>query len=80
MARFHLHIRDGTDLIKDPAGIDLPDLAAARAEALAGVRSILSGHFRVGEVLSGQQIEIMDETGVLLATVPFRDTIGLARA
>lgn len=80
MPLFYLHIRDGEALIADPDGSDLPDLDAARAEALAGAREILAGKLKLGEVLDGQRIEIADAAGEVLATVPFKDAIRLARA
>jgi hypothetical protein len=34
MPRYYLHLRNGHVLEKDPDGIDLPNIEAARAEAL----------------------------------------------
>lgn len=79
MPRFYLHIRDGGRLIADPDGSDLPDLDAARAEALASAREILAEKVKVGGVLNGQRIEITDAAGAVLATVPFRDAMRLPR-
>ena len=75
MPHFYLHIRDGDVLIEDPDGSDLPDLDAARAEALAGARDILASRLRAGEVVDGQRIEITDATGGVLAVVPLKDAI-----
>lgn len=75
MRRFYFHIRDGSGLIEDPDGSDLPDLDAARAEALASAREILANRLRSGEVLDGQSIEITDAAGEVLATVPLKDAI-----
>lgn len=75
MPRFFLHIRDGDDLIEDPDGSVLPDVEAARAEALASARDILAGLLKAGRILNGQCIEIVDEFGILRATVLMRDAI-----
>ena len=80
MTRFHLHIRDGDEFIEDPDGSDLPDLDAARAEAVQGAREILAQKVKAGEVVDGQRIEITDDAGTLLATVPFKDAIRAADA
>lgn len=40
MPRFFLHIDDGTQRIEDEEGSDLPDLAAAREEALSAARQL----------------------------------------
>ena len=73
MPRFYLHIRDGDHTIWDEEGYDLPDLTAARAEAIQGARTVLSEKLKIGEPLDGQRIDIMDEAGSLLATVWFKD-------
>ncbi|MBX9930910.1 MAG: hypothetical protein K2Y56_05145 [Methylobacterium sp.] len=73
MPRYYLHIRDGERTIPDEEGYDLPDLDAAKAEAVEGARTVLSEKLKIGELLDGQRIDIMDEAGSLLATVWFRD-------
>ena len=75
--RFFLHIRDGDELLEDPDGSDHPDLETARAEAIAGARDLLAAQLKAGKPLDGQQIEICDEAGRLLATVRFRDVFTL---
>lgn len=77
MPRYFLHIRDEDGLTPDEEGAELPDLDAAKAEAIAGARDILAEKLRAGEVLSGAVIEIADETGQVLAVVRFRDAIRL---
>jgi Domain of unknown function (DUF6894) len=46
MPHYYLHIRDGTELVEDPDGTDLPDLEAARQEALEGAREMLAAWVR----------------------------------
>lgn len=77
MPRFYLHIRDNDRWIEDPEGSDLPNLEAARQEALAGARGILAEKLRAGEVLDGQTIEITDDAGMVQAVVPFRNALRL---
>ncbi len=43
MPRFFLDLHDGTHLIKDREGSDLPDLAAARAQAARIMTRIAQG-------------------------------------
>ena len=40
MPRFFLHIDDGTQRIEDDEGSELPDLSAAREEALGAARQL----------------------------------------
>jgi hypothetical protein len=40
MARYYFHIKDGTALIKDEEGTDLPTAHAARLQALLSAREL----------------------------------------
>lgn len=68
MPRFFFNIRDGYDLDEDEEGIDLPDIEAARAEALATVEELRDQLGDAGNI----ELEITDETGRRLLTVPFQ--------
>lgn len=48
MPRFYLHICNGSGFVEDEEGMNLPDLAAARKEALKGLRSLLAEELRSG--------------------------------
>ncbi|MFD2500942.1 DUF6894 family protein [Rhizorhabdus histidinilytica] len=41
MPHFYFHVSNGTGETRDEEGVDLPDVAAAHAQALSGIRSIL---------------------------------------
>ena len=72
MPRFFFNIRDGYDLDEDEEGVELPDVEAARAEALATVEELRGELGDAGNI----ELEITDETGRRLLTVPFRDQRG----
>jgi hypothetical protein len=42
MPRFYFHLRSGRDIATDDDGTELPDLTAARQEALASAREIVA--------------------------------------
>jgi hypothetical protein len=67
MPRYFFNIRDGYDVDEDEEGIELPDLDAARAEALATVEELRDELADAGNI----ELEITDETGRRLLTVPF---------
>ena len=67
MPRYFFNIRDGYDVDEDEEGIDLPDIEAARAEALATVEELRDELRDAGNI----ELEITDETGRRLLTVPF---------
>ena len=75
MPRFFFHVRDRDQLTEGPEGIDFPDLEAAQADARIAVRNVLAEQLASDSTISNQQLEICDEAGQLLATVPFRDAI-----
>ena len=77
MPRYFLNIRAGDELIEDPDGSDLPDLAAARGEALAGARALLAEKVKTGLLVDGQRFEITDELGAVLDVVPLKDALKL---
>jgi len=76
MARYYLNIRNG-GYSEDPEGQELPDLDAARAEAIDGVRSLLSEDARQGQLDLAAAIEITDGDGRLLLIVPFSEAVDL---
>ena len=77
MAHFYLHIRNGSGYVEDLEGQELPDLAAARVQAVEGVRSVLSEEARHGELDLRGSIEIADGDGNILLILPFKDAVHL---
>lgn len=75
MPRFFMNVRDGAALIADVEGIEFPDLAAARAEALAAARKTLGDGFKAGKVQDSRQYEISDISGRIVATVALMDCL-----
>lgn len=62
MALFFLHIRDGAEVIH-AKGSDLPDLAAARTEAIQSARELSQGVLDEGRLGIDRLVEIADESG-----------------
>lgn len=75
MPTFYFHVRDGAGLTEDPDGSDLPDLEAARAEALAAARDILAERIKRAKNPDRRRFEIHDDAGRMLGTVPFLDAL-----
>jgi hypothetical protein len=72
MPRFFINVRSGNMLVEDPEGYNLPDLEAAREEALAAAREIMADGLKA-EKLDCDQLEIHDKTGQFLTKVLIRD-------
>jgi len=77
MACYHLHITNGGGYSEDLEGQELPDLDAARAAAIEGVRSLLSEEVRHGQIDLSGRIDIADADGTILLSVPFCDAVEL---
>ena len=75
MPRFFLHIKDGTDLIRDEDGIDLPSAAHARAEALVSARELWADAIRAGKDIAADAYVIADEDGQQLTFLPFAEAL-----
>jgi hypothetical protein len=70
--RYYLHIDEfGTD----PEGTELPDLEAARREAILSAREMLAEWIIVAADEIPLKILIADEQGNVLATVHMRDVL-----
>lgn len=77
MPHYYFHIRSSTGLIRDPEGIELPDLDAALTEAKRAARELLADLIKADAVLDGQAFEISDADGEVLARLPFRSVLRL---
>jgi hypothetical protein len=42
MPKYFFHMRAGTEFVEDTEGVDLPDIAAAHAEAFQAAREMMS--------------------------------------
>lgn len=73
MPRFYFHIRNGDAFEdQDPDGEILPGLQAARAEALQIARDFWEdwAHAEIG-----MAVEVVDEDGRTVLTVPFAEAV-----
>ena len=80
MARYFFDVINGTGLVEDIEGQDLPDFSAARVAAIEGVRSILREDISEGFIDLSGRVEVRDANRQLLVTIPFRDAVELRGA
>ncbi len=74
MPRFYFHLHNDVD-VPDEGGEELPDLAAARAHAISMARFEVAEAAKVGRILLSHRIDVEDEHGAVLATVPFSEAV-----
>ena len=70
MPLYFMHIRNSDGLIEDPDGIELPDLEAAKEEAILSARDIVGNQIKDGHVITGQFFEVWRD-GEKVAVVDF---------
>ena len=73
--RFYFHLHNDAD-VSDESGKELPNVEAARAEAVDMARFEASESVkREGHIILSHRIDIEDESGAVLATVHFGDAV-----
>ena len=75
MPQYYFHIRDEDGLTRDAEGQDLPDLEAARREAVSAAREILGEKLLHGGSLNHRTIEIADAAGDVVGQINSRDVL-----
>ena len=79
MARYYFHICNGTGFVQDEEGLELPDIEAARAEAIRSARSIMASDVQRGMLDLSSFIEIEDENRQLVQTLGFQEAVDLTQ-
>jgi hypothetical protein len=63
MGIYYFHLKHGDELVMDEEGSNLPDLSAARQEALQSARELLAAAIKSGSGLVPDAIVVTDEHG-----------------
>ena len=72
MPLYVLNVRDRGQLIRDPDGSCLPDLGAARTEAIVSARELMAQSIATsGRIGIDRWVEISDAKGATLLVLPF---------
>jgi len=79
MPRYHFNVDNGTGFVADEEGRELPDLAAARAEGVKGVRSILAEDVLNGRIDLLGRLDIVDGAGKVLLAIRFAEAVEISR-
>ena len=76
--RFHFHIRHDTTgkLEPDEQGLALPDIAAAKAEAMQAAKELVIERIRADGCIDSA-FEVTNDQGEIVFVLPFRDVIRL---
>jgi hypothetical protein len=74
VARYYFNVYDDVVAI-DPEGLELPNAHAARLNALHGARELIAEQVRHGYITLSHWIDVVDEKGEAVLTLPFRDAV-----
>ena len=61
--------------VNDEDGVDLPDVASARVEALLSAREQIADAAKAGRDITHLRFRVRDGSGATLFTLPFCETI-----
>jgi hypothetical protein len=73
-----MHLRDGTDEVLDPDGVTMP-ADAVPGYALATARDCMSHDLRSGTVSLKYRLDVHDEAGELVHSLPFTEAVAFTQ-
>ena len=74
MTRYFFSIVEGDEIMDDEEGTELPNLEAARTEALESAREVIADDvLSARKYEAGRAIMVRDETGKIVLTLPFSE-------
>jgi hypothetical protein len=79
MPVFYLHLHNSVGFVRDEEGRSFPDLAAARAEAIKSIRSLLAEDLRAGRLDLRGRLDIAGADGEILESVAFGQAVEVVR-
>jgi hypothetical protein len=79
MPRYYFNIDNSIGYLADEEGRELAGPDEARREALKGARSILAEDVLQGKIDLRGRLEVKDEAGRIVLTLPFSEAVELLR-
>lgn len=78
MPRFYFHLEMCGQAYPDHEGRSFPDLEHARASAVLDARDLMAGEVKAGRLCFSCRIDIADEQGAVVLTLPFHEAVELS--
>lgn len=76
MPLFYFHVYND-EITMDEEGQDLPDIEAARREAVKSARALICDDVSKGRLALSDRIDVVDERGDPVLSLPFREAFEL---
>lgn len=77
MARYFMHLRDGTEQLLDPEGLEYASVDAVRKAVLIAARDLMTGDIREGVIDFRFRIDVEDEGGEIIYSLPFKHAVNI---
>ena len=77
MTKYFMNLRDGTEELLDPDGVEYESLAALRVAVMRAARDLMCGDMRTGVVDFRFRIDAEDVDGVIVYTLPFKHAVNI---
>lgn len=77
MARYFINLRDGTDELLDPEGVEFETMDTLRKSVLVTVRDLMSGDMVRGVIDFRFRIDAEDADGVIVYSLPFKHAVSI---
>ena len=77
MTRYFLHLRDGSDEVLDPEGIEFKDMDSLRLAVMKNARDTIAGDVQNGLVDFRYRIDAENEAGQVVYSLPFKHAVNL---
>jgi hypothetical protein len=78
--RYYMQLRDGTDQLLDPEGLEYADLDDLRKKVMIAVRDLISGDVRSGVVDLRFRVDAEDRDGLIVYTLGFDQALQIIAA
>ena len=77
MARYFMHLRDGTEELLDPEGSEFDTLDALRKAVMRTVRDLMCGDIERGVLDFRFRVDAEDADGTTVYTLPFKHAVSI---
>jgi hypothetical protein len=77
MTRYFMNLRDGTEELLDPEGIDYASMDALRIAVMVTARDLMRGDIERGVLDLRFRIDAEDDGGAIVYTLPFKHAVNI---
>jgi hypothetical protein len=77
VTRYYMQLRDGTDHLLDPEGLEYADIDALKKKVLVAVRELISQDVKGGVIDLRFRIDAEDRNGLIVYTLDFAKAVNI---